>query len=742
VRRRCPECGVEFEPGAAPGGLCPRCSLDLGLEEGGSNPSETLTLGQSDSDTSRPVTTSLAAGARLGRYEILGPLGRGGMGQVLRARDHRLGREVALKILDRQALPGTEGMRRLRREAQAVSRLSHPHVCTLYDLETHDDVDFLVMELLRGETLAERLARGPLGEEEALRIATEIASALGEAHRQELVHRDLKPANVMLTEQGAKLLDFGVAKALGEASSTRAPALDSLTRPGTLVGTLQYMAPEQLEGREVDARTDCFAFGALVLEMLTGRRAFDAESEAGVIGAILHREPPALAEGGGAVPEAWRDLLRRLLAKSPDERPQSMEEVEAELERIGRREGIGGDGPTPAPRASFSLAVLRFDAAPQVEEVRSLADGLTEEVFTRLSRWGRFPVVVHHVALGEGSAAVDLQEIRRELGVRYVVLGSVRGAGGRARIHARLVEAETGTQVWGDRYDGELEDAFQLQDDVAVAIVAGIRRDLWDFEHQRVLSRGAEDSAWDHSQRGFALLTRFQRQTNEEARRWFEKALRRDPGLINAGYGLVMTYFVEVSNAWAEDPRQAAEAAMAAARRLIAQDESSPLARIALSVAWYLCGDLEQAISSMELAVELDPGHNFAQVQLAFYLALAGRVDAAEERLAVAEKLGIEAPLMWSHDFSRALIAFVRGDDAVAAEMTERCLRLRPQFRAAHTLLAACYAHLGREDEGRRILSELERRPKDFLETRPGTAVGRRLRAGLARLKRADADPD
>ncbi|HYL63822.1 MAG TPA: serine/threonine-protein kinase, partial [Candidatus Methylomirabilis sp.] len=248
----------------------------------------------------------LTVGTKLGPYEIVAPLGAGGMGEVYRARDTRLGRDVAIKILPQHLASAPEVRQRFEREARAVSSLNHPHICTLHDVGHQDGTDFLVMEYLEGETLSKRLDRGPLPTADLLRIAIEIADALEKAHRQGVIHRDLKPGNIMLTKGGAKLLDFGLAKAAGITAAPPSSSLtlslnnpratEPVTAKGTIVGTFQYMAPEQVEGKESDARSDIFAFGAVLFEMATGKRAFEGKSQASVIAAILEREPPAISQ--------------------------------------------------------------------------------------------------------------------------------------------------------------------------------------------------------------------------------------------------------------------------------------------------------------------------------------------------------------------------------------------------------------------------------------------------------------
>jgi Tol biopolymer transport system component len=297
----------------------------------------------------------LAPGAKLGPYEILGPLGAGGMGEVYRARDTRLGRDVAVKVLPAHLASSPELRQRFEREARAVSSLNHPHICTLHDVGREGDTDFLVMEHMEGETLAARLERGPLAVDLLLRTGIEIADALDRAHRSGIVHRDLKPGNVMLTKTGAKLMDFGLARGaspvagpIGVDLSQTPTVHQPLTAEGTLIGTFQYMAPEQLEGRETDARTDLFAFGATLYEMATGKKAFAGKSQASLISAIMTFEPPAITTVAPMLPPALERLVRACLAKEPDERIQTAHDVKLQLQWI---RDAGSQAGVPAPVA-------------------------------------------------------------------------------------------------------------------------------------------------------------------------------------------------------------------------------------------------------------------------------------------------------------------------------------------------------------------------------------------------------
>ncbi|MGH9317449.1 MAG: protein kinase domain-containing protein, partial [Thermoanaerobaculia bacterium] len=293
---------------------------------------------------------TISPGSRLGPYEVLSPLGAGGMGEVWKARDTRLGRAVAIKVLPSHMSASPEVRQRFEREAKTISQLSHPHICALHDIGREGETDYLVMEYLEGETLTDRLVKGPLPLEQTLRFGVEIADALDKAHRQGIVHRDLKPGNVMLTKSGVKLLDFGLAKAMAPAapagSLTALPTQQGLTQEGTILGTFQYMSPEQLEGKEADARSDIFAFGAVLYEMATGRKAFSGSSQASLISAIMTSDPAPISSVQPMSPPALDRVVKTCLAKDPDERWQNAHDLMGELKWIA---GLGSQAGVPGP---------------------------------------------------------------------------------------------------------------------------------------------------------------------------------------------------------------------------------------------------------------------------------------------------------------------------------------------------------------------------------------------------------
>ncbi len=384
----------------------------------------------------------LSVGDKLGPYEILAPIGAGGMGEVYKAHDTRLNRIVAIKQLKGQHTS------RFAREAQAIAALNHPNICQIYDVGPN----YLVMEYVEGSPLS-----GPLRVKEAVKLALQIASAVEEAHGNGILHRDLKPANILVTHKGsAKLLDFGLAKLLKYSDSDTTQTVE-----GTLLGTPAYMAPEQAEGKTLDERSDIFSFGAVLYEMLSGKRAFAGKSTAQVLSAVLRDDPTPLQ-----APAEVQRIVNKCLAKQPRERFANMAELRGALEQI--------DTVKPADLQP-SIAVLSFANMSSEKEQEYFSDGLAEEIINMLAHVPGLKVTARTSAFSFKGKDLKIAQIAQELGVEHVLEGSVRKVGSRVRITAQLIKAADGFHLWSERYDRELNDIFAVQDELSAAIVGALR---------------------------------------------------------------------------------------------------------------------------------------------------------------------------------------------------------------------------------------------------------------------------
>jgi eukaryotic-like serine/threonine-protein kinase len=418
----------------------------------------------------------LVPGTRLGPYEVVGSLGTGGMGEVYKARDTRLGRSVAIKVLPAHVDRDSELRERFDREARAVSSLNHPHICTLHDIGQEGGIAFLVMEHLEGETLAERLARGPLPMPEALQAALGILSALEALHRNGLIHRDLKPANLFLTPHGIKLLDFGVVRRIAQ---ERAETVASLTVPGMVVGTPAYMAPEALLGHAIDTRADLFALGAIVYEMVTGTPAFARESFAEIVHAVTRERPPVLSGSPAII--ALDRVIHRALAKRPDERYAAADMMAQELRAVLLRASDTGQAPQARPMTR--LIVLPFRILRSDAETDFLAFSLPDAVTSSLSGLESLAVRSSLVASRFSSESPDLRTIAEQAEVDIVLVGNLLRAGERLRVSCQLLEAPAGTVVWSHTVLVTLGDIFELQEDLSRRIVESLSTPLAARDH-------------------------------------------------------------------------------------------------------------------------------------------------------------------------------------------------------------------------------------------------------------------
>ena len=425
---------------------------------------------------------ALSAGTRLGAYEIVALLGAGGMGEVYRAHDPRLGRDVAIKVLPAAFSADPERLRRFEQEARAVAALSHANIVTIHSVEEADGNRFITMELVEGEPLSNLIQPGGLPPDRLVAVAIPLADALAAAHAKGITHRDLKPANIMVgPDCRVTVLDFGLAKlqvsAPGAGAATALPTAD-LTREGRIVGTVAYMSPEQAEGKPIDHRSDLFSLGVILYEMATGRRPFTGETSMSIMSSILRDTPPSITDLKGTLPRELGRIIRRALTKDAERRYQTAKDLRNELEDLKReiesRPVVPVIPPRPAERVA-SIAVMPFTDMSAAKDQDWFCDGIAEEILNALTPLKGLRVAARTSAFSFKGKGDDLRTIGEKLSVTTVLEGSVRRAGDRVRITVQLGDVQNGFQLWSERFDRELKDIFDLQDEIAKAIAERLR---------------------------------------------------------------------------------------------------------------------------------------------------------------------------------------------------------------------------------------------------------------------------
>jgi|KBSSwiStaDraftv2_1062776.scaffolds.fasta_scaffold17685_4 serine/threonine-protein kinase len=656
------------------------------------------------------MSSVLRPGSVLGRYHIVERLGEGGMGSVYRASDPRLERDVALKVLHEDPDPGRgiDRRRQLRLEARALSRLMHPNIATLFDLDTHDGVDFLVLEYVPGHTLAHLLESGPLPEARARAIAVEVSEALEAAHEHGIVHRDLKPGNIILNPRGrAKVLDFGLARFQGSSTATMS-TLKTADPVERFAGTMPYMAPEQIRGERTDARTDVWALGVIMHEMCAGARPFAGTDYSQLLYRIVHEAVPALRTLRPGVSPAYAAIVARCLEKDPARRFADA----ASLRRALRGDDSAGALAVPeimdaAPASAEpvsggairirSLAVLPLANRSGDPAQEFFVDGMTDALIADLAQIAALRVISRTSAMRFKGSDKPLPEIARDLHVDGIVEGSALLAGGRVRITVTLIEAATDRSLWAKSYERELTDILTLQSEVARAIAEEVRVQVTPEERTRLEPKGPVNPAAHVAYlQGRYLWNRWNTESFRHSLERYREAIEADPGYALAWAGLADSY-ATLGNTNAMAPAEAYVKAREAAERGLALDPS--LAELHASLAYvhrFHDWDWARAERGFLRALELNPGYATGRRWYAQFLSGLGRHG---EAIAEAERaLELDPLSLVIHTAVGDVLFYARRYER-AVSYYRRCVELDATFGPGHTDMARALEHLGRHEE-------------------------------------------
>lgn len=651
---------------------------------------------------------TIQAGTTLGRYRLLAPLGAGGMGEVWRAHDGNLDREVAIKVLAHGASGDASSRERFRREALVLASLSHPGVATIHDFDAQDGIEFIVMELVTGGSLETLLERGPLPLGEVSRVGSAIAQALQVAHERGFLHRDLKPGNIVFTDSGQpKILDFGLALLLSAGKGT-----GKLTQTGMILGSLPYMAPEQLLGDADSVHTDIYALGVLLFEMTTGRRPFIKERSEALMFEIFGNAAPSVRSIREDASLALDALIDSCLAKDAAHRPASAAQVGDALRAMNSETVSGAAVPLAASPAIRSIAVLPLRNVSRDPAQEYFADGMTEAIIADLSRIAALKVISRTSVMQYKGVEKPLPEIARELNVDAVLEGSAHLVGNRVRISVQLIAARTDVTLWAERYDRELTDVLALQSSVAEAVAREIAIQVTPEEARRLTARRTVN-AEAHLEVMKCRTSAFAatKDALDVAVRHARRALDIDPEYAPAWSALADCQVFRAIRGMAS-PAEAVAEAESAANRALALDPSLGDAHVSLGLTQSITGQARAGLASLERAIELNPGIALAHNMLARALVAFER---HEEALAAVNRSVQLDPLS-------TLIRTGVGDAYYFAREYEKSvfhyrmsIELDPRFDGAHTDLARALEMLGRFDEARAAYEE-----------------GRRLSGGVA----------
>lgn len=636
-------------------------------------------------------------GSTISHYRVVERLGRGAMGLVYKAQDVKLDRPVAIKFISREVAAVPEQRTRFIREARTASLLDHPNICTIHDFgETADGDLYIVMAFCPGENLRARLERGPLSIKHAVNIAEQMAQGLAKAHSMGIVHRDIKPANIMLLpDHGVKIVDFGLAKL---------PRDIGLTNTGGVVGTVPYMSPEQLRGDALDARTDIWSWGVTFYEMLAGDRPFESRTEATIIRAIMDNDPPSLAARRSDIPPAILQLISQALRKRREERPANATNLLEVLHGLTLRTDTT-PVVTVSPRPHASVAVLPFLNLSADSESEYFSDGLTEELIHALSRIPGLQVVSRTSAFEFKGKAENIRKIGEQLRVSTVVEGSVRKRGDHVRVSTQLVDVNDGYCLWSQRFDCNMTDIFEVQDDMAKAIAESLKVELGSkVGSSGLVKRYTQNvEAYDLYLRGRFQGNKRSGEGFQKALEYFQRALELDPKYAPALAGIA-DYHVAVASWGLAPPAEAWPQAKQAVSNALAADDSLADAHASMGLIrmWYEW-DWKEAEREFLRAIELNPGLPLPRVYYNLLLVQTGRSEEAEEQIRAALA---SDPLSVLANVYLAGVYHYRRDYEGSLQQARRGLELDPNDIEAHAVMALNYEQQRRYPEA---IAELEK---------------------------------